>query len=171
MRKKRATSDEPIIIDTSSEHTTKESVRQLIQRLVKLVDSLSWNYKTNKQLYLTRDKAFLAFLFLTGLRVSEAVQIRLKQIYNGASKIMVVSVATLKHSKQRDEIDLPKIGSLSKLTAYMEEWLPYVTEQDNYLFPRGSAFGVNFKQYDFDYVYAAYGELGNTHRISLGMKF
>ncbi|MBN2407126.1 MAG: PorV/PorQ family protein [Elusimicrobia bacterium] len=31
--------------------------------------------------------------------------------------------------------------------------------------------GVKYTKYNFDYAFAPYGDLGNTHRISLGMKF
>ena len=31
--------------------------------------------------------------------------------------------------------------------------------------------GINYKNYKFDYAFVPYGDLGNTHRISLGIKF
>lgn len=146
LRKKRATSEEPIVIDTSTEATTLQSTRRLIVKLVGLVEELNWNYKTNKTLYLSRDKALLAFLFLTGCRISEALKLKRKQFYISEAKIIVLNVETLKRGILRDEIDLPKIGALSKLTFYVETWLEQIKEPNNHVFPRGNSQGVSFNQ-------------------------
>lgn len=139
MKKKRATSDEPIIIDTSTPQTERQSAQQLIKELIEIVSQVEWPYKTMKHYFWMRDKALLALLFLTGLRVSEALTIKQKQTRIFENKILIVNVQTLKHGKLRDEIDLPKIGSLAPLTAYVEEWLQTVEEPEHYIFPRGAA--------------------------------
>ena len=78
MRKKRATKSEPIVIDTSTPQTERETTRQIIQDLLTLVDKMCWDYKTNKQSFHLRDRALFCFLALTGLRVSEARLIKKK---------------------------------------------------------------------------------------------
>ena len=57
-----------------------------------------------------------------------------------------MNVTTLKHGKLRDEIDLPKIGALSTLTSYVEEWLKQVPGKEDYVFPQGKTNGYNFNK-------------------------
>lgn len=126
-RKKRATQDEPIFLDG-----------HLYLELENLVNSLNWKYKTNQEAYLKRDKGLYAFLFLTGCRVSEALQLKRKQFRIYPNRIEVANIVTLKRGKTRIKITLPKIGSLKKLTYLFESWLVTVPEDgEAYVFPRG----------------------------------
>ncbi len=129
------------MIDTSSIHTEKETTRQLITNLNVLINKMAWNYKTNITLLQLRDKALFALLLLTGTRISEALNLKKKQTLDLTSKILIANVETLKHGNLRDEIDLPKIGSLSVITKHVENWLIQVPDKDSFIFPRGSPNG------------------------------
>jgi hypothetical protein len=138
LNKKRSTSDEPIIIDTSTPQAEKETTRQLIANLDILINKMAWDYKTNKLLLQTRDKAIFALTILAGTRISECLRLKKKQTLISLQKILLVNVETLKHGNLRDEIDLPKIGALAVLTNYVEDWLKYVPDNEAYIFPRGT---------------------------------
>jgi integrase len=57
---------------------TKENIPYLVNRLVNIIENTEWKYTSDfKDTLIMRDKALVAFLFLTGLRISEATEIRL----------------------------------------------------------------------------------------------
>lgn len=134
------------MIDTTTPQSEKESTRQLITNLNVLITQMSWNYKTNISLLQLRDKALFALLLLTGTRISEALELKKKQTLDLPTKILIANVKTLKHGYIRDEIDLPKIGSLAILTKHVENWLIQIPDKENYLFPRGSPNGFIWSQ-------------------------
>jgi integrase len=123
---KRATRDEPIFLDA-----------QLYLDLENYVKKLCWKYKHNTAQFIMRDKALLAFLFLSGCRISEALQLKRKQFRIYPNRIEVANIVTLKRGLLRAKVSLPKIGSLSFLTATFENWLVTVPE-NAYVFPRGT---------------------------------
>lgn len=131
---KRAVKDEPIFLDA-----------ELFNDLLRLVDKVKWNYKTNRELYARRDKALFCFLILSGCRVSEALILKKKQFRVYPNKIEVANVQTLKHGLLREKIFLPKLGSLKPFTYIFEDWLQTVPEDSNYIFPLGNSTGLNYK--------------------------
>ena len=44
-----------------------------------IMESEGWPYKTNREFYLTRDRALVAILYLLALRISEALRLKKKQ--------------------------------------------------------------------------------------------
>ena len=136
---KRAVKDEPIFLD-----------KKLYKDLVSLISKIEWPYKTNKKVFWTRDKAFFAFLILTGCRVSEAINVNVKQFRSYTKNIILVNIQSMKHGLLRRKIILPKIGALSPVTYIFEDWLDMVEGmniKDGYLFPRGNSHGLDFTQH------------------------
>lgn len=133
--KKRATSDEPIFLDS-----------RLFDDLVKRIDRITWPYKTSlKNLQTTRDKALFALLILTGLRISEAIALKRKQFREYKTHIELANVHTLKRGLLRKRILLPRTGRLGQLTYYVQDWLDQVPEQpENYIFASSSLTAFNF---------------------------
>ena len=120
-RNRRKTKSIPIIA------YEKEDLPELIEKLVSIIEKTEWNYTSEfKDILVMRDKALVAFLFLTGLRVSEAVGytkerpdsgIKLSQIRERPKKFMVYNVLTVKRGDDR-EIEIPIDGSLGQLSLF-----------------------------------------------------
>lgn len=92
-----------------------------------------WNYKTNQDYYLKRDRAFLSLMFLSGLRVSEVLRIREDQ-FDLESDLEFVIVRDVQISKrkvrtiQREgvpkiDVALPLSGELSLFTKLVLDYL------------------------------------------------
>lgn len=129
---KRKVKDEPIILDA-----------ELIPRLLKIVNSAEWNYKTNIAQLQQRDKALIAFIILTGVRNSELQNIRKKQVRIYNTHILIANVQPVKHGRMREEILLPKSGFLAPFTAIVETWLKQLPDDENALvFPRACVTGA-----------------------------
>lgn len=123
---KRGSQDEPFFLDN-----------QLYPELDNLIKKINWPYKTDyKNELVKRDRALFAFLLLTGLRVSEALNVKRMQIRIYENRIEAVNLKTLKRGNMRSIIILPKIGSLRNLTYVFEAWLVLVKEPEAYLFPK-----------------------------------
>lgn len=128
--KKRSVSDIPIFID-----------ERLWNELYTLVNLQGWPYKTNRDEYQLRDRALISLLILTGLRISEALQLAKTQFRIYDNYILLLNVKTLKKNKLRRRIILPKEGHFSPFTEIFEKWLSMVPKDDAYVFPRGSVKG------------------------------
>ena len=135
----------------------KEDLPELIEKLVSIIEKTEWGYTSEfKDVLVMRDKALVAFLFLTGLRVSEVVGytkerpdsgLKLSQIRERPKKFMVYNVLTVKRGDDR-EIEIPIDGSLGQLTVYFDNWYRYLTKTGKgyYLFPSASGFGINYRK-------------------------
>jgi integrase len=135
-KQKRATSDEPIFLD-----------EQLYGELETLINKLQWKYKTNSEVFIQRDRALLAFLFLSGCRISEALNLKRKQFRIYPERIEVANIATLKHGLLRSKVSLPKIGALAKISYIFQTWLIQVPEDgDVYVFARGTNSGFKWDE-------------------------
>lgn len=80
-----------------------------------------------------RDKAIVATLFLSGLRVSEAGQLKLSQVRERPEKFSLFNVLTVKNGDDR-EIEIPKDGILGELTVYFDKCYRHLTQTTNGLF-------------------------------------
>jgi len=62
---------------------------EIIERLE---TSEGWVYKTRKEFYKVRDKALIALLYLTGLRISEALRLKKKQFRKERSHFVISQI-------------------------------------------------------------------------------
>lgn len=132
---KRKVADIPIFLD-----------RDLFKQLENLVNAEGYNYKKNMDRFRLRDKALQCLLILTGLRISEALQLKKKQFKHYEDHILLANVETLKNGLMRSHIILPLKGNLSSFTQVLGEWLNHIPEPDDYVFPSAKGFGsFNFK--------------------------
>ena len=148
---RRATKSIPIIA------YEKTDLPELINKLKNIIEKTEWGYTSEyKDVLIMRDKAIVAFLFLTGLRVSEAVGdprvrpdsgIKLSQIIERPKHFMLYNVETVKRGDDR-EIKIPIDGMLGELTVYFTDWYRYLvqTGKGYFLFPSASGFGINYKK-------------------------
>jgi integrase len=135
---KRATKDIPIFLDD-----------KLYGNLEEIIKATAWDYKSNfRAAFLMRDRALVALLILTGVRISEALRLKRKQFRIYKDYILLVNVETLKHGLLRKEIVLPKQGSLAPFTAIFEAWLTEIPEKEEeaFMFPTGTVKGFHVEQ-------------------------
>lgn len=131
--KKRSVQDIPIFLD-----------RNLYKELKDIVESVLWDYKTNRETYQLRDQAFVCLLILSGLRISEALQLRKKQFRIYDDKIVLANVKTLKRGLIRQRITLPKKGNFAWFTNTVEKWLTVIPTEDSFMFPSGTVAGLRW---------------------------
>lgn len=86
--------------------------KELYEELIK---SPGWPYKTNKDFYLARDRAFVALLYLCACRVSEAMQLRVSQFKKQKGRIVIESMLLAKRKQGK--------------VKYREAWLPLTGER------------------------------------------
>lgn len=133
---KRATREEPIFLDA-----------QLYPELSLLTQKISWPYQSKiKPDLVKRDRALFAFLLLTGLRISEALQVKRKQLRIYENRIEAANIQTVKRGLTRTKIILPKRGALKDLTGIFEEWLLNVHGPEAFLFPTAHGSVLNFNR-------------------------
>jgi integrase len=140
----RATSEIPIIA------YEVEDIKPLVIELVDIIKKTSWNYKSEfRDLFIMRDRALVSVLILSGLRISEALSLRLDQIRERPKKFLLLSVPTLKNGSVRKEIELPIDGSLGEITKFFTEWYRFLNEkpQAKWLFPSGCSSGLVLKDH------------------------
>lgn len=140
--KKRATSAIPIMV------YEKEDVLELLDELLKVINKTEWPYTSEfKDLFLMRDKALEALLILSGLRISEALALKLDQVKEQPKRYLLLGVKTLKNGFVRQRIVIPKDGSLGRICVFFTAWYEHLKKQPNatYLFPSGSGYGINFR--------------------------
>lgn len=133
---KRATSEEPIFLD-----------ERLYNDLEGLIKKIVWPYRTEAAPEcVKRDKALFAFLLLTGLRISEALQVKQKQIRIYPNRIEAANIKTIKRGLMRNKIILPKVGGLKGLTYTFETWIITVEDPEAFIFPRLAGAEFDFKR-------------------------
>lgn len=133
---KRATREEPIFLDA-----------QLYPDLGRLILKINWPYKCEiKADLVKRDRALFAFLLLTGLRISEALQVKQKQLRIYKDRIEAANIQTVKRGLTRTKIIMPKKGSLKDITEIFEAWLIEIDEPEAYIFPTAIGSKINFKK-------------------------
>ena len=140
--KRRKTKSIPIIA------YEKTDLPELIDKLVSIIKKTEWNYTSEfRDILIMRDKALVALLFLTGLRISEATQLKLSQVRERPKKFMIYNVTTVKNGDDR-EIEMPIDGFLRELTVYFNKWYRYLTQTGKgyFLFPSASGFGINYNK-------------------------
>jgi integrase len=100
-------------------------------------------YKKHFELW-SRDKALISLLLLSGLRINEALQLRLRQFDFGDKHFIIIKdVATSKRSLPRDEILLSLEGKLSPFTSIIKDWLVKIPNPESYVIPSASMFGIH----------------------------
>ena len=129
-RKKRKTSDKPIFLD-----------KTFFDNLYSQFAGLQWDYKVDREIFTKRDRALAAFLFLTGLRISEAIPLRKKDLREYMNYLQLRPIRPLKHGHIRKKIVLPKRGYFAKFTQLFLDWYRGLCP-DDFLFPRGSGLGA-----------------------------
>ena len=138
-QKKRATSPIPIIA------YEKEDIEPLAKELIEIIEATNWDYTSEfRDLFRMRDKALVSLLLLSGLRISEALELKFSQVREQPKSFLLVSVVTKKRGYVREKIVMPKDGSLGRICIYFEKWFRYLCEQNKieWLFPSGCAFGL-----------------------------
>ena len=141
---KRKTKSIPIIA------YEKEDLPELIEKLVSIIENTEWNYSSEfRDILIMRDKAIVATLLLSGLRISEANQLKLSQIKEQSKRFLLLGVNTLKNGDVRDRIVIPKDGILGQLTVYFDKWYRYLMQKPKafFLFPSGCAFGLTYRNF------------------------
>lgn len=141
--KKRATSSIPIIT------YEKEDIKPLVEELIEIIESTNWDYKSElRDLFRMRDKALVSLLLLSGLRISEALELKFTQVREQPKSFLLLSVVTKRRGYVREKIIMPKDGSLGRLCVYFERWFRYLCEQNKteWLFPSGCAFGIIYSK-------------------------
>lgn len=141
MKTKRATSDIPIIANEKSD------LPGLIENLEKIIKTTTWDYKSGlKRVLILRDQGLVSLLVLSGLRVSEALDLTLSQVHEYPKNFLLSHVTTLKNGLIREKIIIPRDGALGKLCKYFGEWYFFISEQKKakWLFPSASGLGINF---------------------------
>jgi site-specific recombinase XerD len=141
--KKRATSAIPIIA------YEKEDIEPLVEELVEIIETTNWDYKSEfRDFFRMRDKALVSLLLLSGLRISEALELKFAQVREQPKSFLLLSVVTKKRCYVREKIVMPKDGSLGGICVYFEKWFRYLNEQNKteWLFPSGCAFGIIYSK-------------------------
>jgi len=127
---KRSVSDVPIFLDA-----------KLWDELEAMINVEGWPYKTNIALFKLRDRALICLLILTGLRISEALQLKRLQFRVYKRKILLANVKTVKGGLLRNKIVLPKVPGrhLTFFTLVFLEWLNTIPNEESYVFPKGTS--------------------------------
>ncbi len=130
---------------------TNEDIKKRLglEQILRLITSETWPYRTNLAFYRTRDRAFMALLFLTAGRVSGVLSLRKEQFDFEADRnfIIIRNMILVKRLKTRkgkpvkhrtapirDGVPLPRIGPLSKFTRPVQEYLDLLSEPEEKLF-------------------------------------
>lgn len=105
-----------------------------------------------------RKKAFLAVLFLTGCRVSEALALTLRDVfYDHAGKTLYITFHRLKGSKQTDPVEVPFLRILDPL---------WIADREK-LFPWSRVTGWKIVKKAFPSLYPHYFRMNRIMKISL----
>jgi integrase len=114
-----------------------KKIRKLVT-LGEVYDLLGKNrisYKKHFELW-QRDKALIALLLLSGLRINEALRLKLKQFdFTDEHLIIIKDVQTSKKGLPREETPLPLEGKLSPFTSILKEWLVKIPGPESYVVP------------------------------------
>ena len=117
----------------------------------KIVNSEGWDYKSNREKFLIRDRALVAILYLLALRISEALRLRKEQFIfpeeSGREDAVIVREIKLSKSRWKDkprkeqfrqEAFLPLRGPRAKLSRLVMRYLTMLGPQDK-LFKFGTS--------------------------------
>lgn len=117
----------------------------------RIVNGEGWDYKSNREKFLIRDRALVAILYLLALRISEALRLRREQFIfpeeSGREDAIVVREIKLSKSRWKDkprkeqfrqEAFLPLRGPRSKLSGLVLRYLTMLEPQDK-LFKFGTS--------------------------------
>jgi len=116
--RKRATSAIPIIA------YEEEDIEPLVKELTEIIEATNWDYKSEfRDLFRMRDKALVSLLLLSGLRISEALELKFSQVREQAKSFLLLSVVTKKRGYVREKIVMPKEGSLGKFAVTLRNGL------------------------------------------------
>lgn len=136
------------VVQTSPMKRGVKRIRKLVT-LAEVIDLLEKNkipYKKHFDLW-QRDKALISLLLLSGLRINEALRLRLKQFdFNDKHFIIIKNVETSKRGLTREEIPLPLEGKLSPFTFILKEWLSTIPSAENYVIPSASMSGIHWNK-------------------------
>jgi integrase len=141
---------QPLPTQTQITHKKRgvKKIRKLLT-LIEVYDLLEKNrisYKKHFELW-ERDKALIALLLLSGLRINEALRLKLKQFdFTDGHFIIIKDVQTSKKGLPREEIPLPLEGKLSPFTTILKEWLVKLPSSESYVIPSASMFGIHWNK-------------------------
>jgi len=108
----RATSEIPIILDEKFYTDLEETILKV-----------QWPYKSeHRDTFVMRDRALVSFLIATGLRISEALTVKIEQFRDYPKEMVLFNVPTLKNGRVRKEIWITKAGSMEKITEFFVNW-------------------------------------------------
>ena len=89
--KKRATSAIPIIA------YEKDDIEPLVKELAEIIEATDWDYKSEfRNIFRMRDKALVSLLLLSGLRISESLELKFSQVREQPKNFLLLSVVTKK---------------------------------------------------------------------------
>jgi len=106
---------------------------------------VQWAYKSeHKNTFVMRDRALVSFLIATGLRISEALTVKIEQFRDYPKKLVSFNVPTLKNGRVRKEIWITKKGRIERTTKFFINWYALLKQNSkvSYVFPRGSVNGL-----------------------------
>jgi site-specific recombinase XerD len=130
----RATSEIPIILD-----------QQFYCDLEQTILKVQWPYKSeHKDTLVMRDRALVSFLIATGLRISEALTVKIEQFRDYPKKLVLFNLPTLKKGRVRKEIWITKQGSMEKVNQFFINWYTLLKQKTevSYVFPSGCVNGL-----------------------------
>jgi len=132
VKSKRSVSDEPILI-------TPKFFEQLYMQFT----NKHFKYKTIFE-FKQRDSALCSCSVLAGTRATETAHLKKKQFKDLDDRILLLNVKTQKRGYMRPRITFPKTGVLKEFTLNFAEWLSQVRDEESYVFPHGSSFGISW---------------------------
>ena len=96
-----------------------------------------------------RDRALASFLIATGLRISEALTVKIDQFRDYPKKLVLFNIPTLKNGKVRKEIWITKTGSMEKIASFFINWYALLKQKSevSYVFPSGCVNGLVYKNH------------------------
>jgi len=107
-----------------------------------IMAGLGWPYKRNSAKFLERDRAFVALLYLGGLRVSEALRIQKRQLTTEKGYILIRAVEISKtkirgipRKIQFRDVRLPLTGERAPMTELVMKWVAQIEDDEKRLFP------------------------------------
>lgn len=112
----------------------------------RLITAPGFDYKTNREAYLRRDRALTALTYLIAARISEVLRLRRNQFLTDKDKITVRGILLSKRRKAgkerrdkfRQEAFLPLTGDRANLTLLVKEYLDTIERPEDLLFNFGT---------------------------------
>lgn len=117
--------------------------RRFLENLRIKILSKNIEYKTNKEMYHSRDNALCCGLLLSGLRASEIPLLKKYQIEDNK----LLKVRTIKGGDLRKKIPLPTQRELGEWTRIFYYWLEKIPYKTAFVYPRGCGFSIDFDHY------------------------